>query len=143
MVTEQYKDAIYFSSLFAWHYPNVYKEISDILVYHHIEHGTLLHTKDYWCRDYMPIQWGFKSYIQFRYEPDYLKDKPQYKTNIIPVLKAMSRDMDITLTQFIYFFSKACSYLPVSYLSFRVPNAKRRWQQPHRLCHINYMQTSG
>ncbi|UVP10312.1 agmatine deiminase family protein [Bacteroides ovatus] len=81
---------------FAWHYPNVYKEISDILVYHHIEHGTLLHTKDYWCRDYMPIQWGFKSYIQFRYEPDYLKDKPQYKTNIIPVLKAMSRDMDIT-----------------------------------------------
>ena len=44
----------------------------------------------------MPIQWGFKSYIQFRYEPDYLKDKPQYKTNIIPVLKAMSRDMDIT-----------------------------------------------
>lgn len=96
MVTEQYKDAIYFSSLFAWHYPNVYKEISDILVYHHIEHGTLLHTKDYWCRDYMPIQWGFKSYIQFRYEPDYLKDKPQYKTNIIPVLKAMSRDMDIT-----------------------------------------------
>ena len=96
MVTEQYKDAIYFSSLFAWHYHNVYKEISDILVYHHIEHGTLLHTKDYWCRDYMPIQWGFKSYIQFRYEPDYLKDKPQYKTNIIPVLKAMSRDMDIT-----------------------------------------------
>ena len=96
MVTEQYKDAIYFSCLFAWHYPNVYKEISDILVYHHIEHGTLLHTKDYWCRDYMPIQWGFKSYIQFRYEPDYLKDKPQYKTNIIPVLKAMSRDMDIT-----------------------------------------------
>ena len=96
MVTEQYKDAIYLSSLFAWHYPNVYKEISDILVYHHIEHGTLLHTKDYWCRDYMPIQWGFKSYIQFRYEPDYLKDKPQYKTNIIPVLKAMSRDMDIT-----------------------------------------------
>ena len=96
MVTEQYKDAIYFSSLFAWNYPNVYKEISDILVYHHIEHGTLLHTKDYWCRDYMPIQWGFKSYIQFRYEPDYLKDKPQYKTNIIPVLKAMSRDMDIT-----------------------------------------------
>ena len=96
MVTEQYKDAIYFSSLFAWHYPNVYKEISDILVYHHIEHGTLLHTKDYWCRDYMPIQWGFKSYIQLRYEPDYLKDKPQYKTNIIPVLKAMSRDMDIT-----------------------------------------------
>lgn len=96
MVTEQYKDVIYFSSLFAWHYPNVYKEISDILVYHHIEHGTLLHTKDYWCRDYMPIQWGFKSYIQFRYEPDYLKDKPQYKTNIIPVLKAMSRDMDIT-----------------------------------------------
>ena len=30
--------------------------------------------------------------FNFANEPDYLKDKPQYKTNIIPVLKAMSRD---------------------------------------------------
>ena len=82
MITEQHKDAVYFSNLFARHYPEIYEELSDILSHHHVAHGTLMHTKDYWCRDYMPIQWGYKTYIQFRYEPDYLADKPQYKTNI-------------------------------------------------------------
>ena len=95
MITEQYKDTVYFSNLFVRHYPKVYEELSNILSRHHIAHGTLMHTKDYWCRDYMPIQWGANTYIQFRYEPDYLTDKPQYKTNIAPVLKAMSSKMDI------------------------------------------------
>ena len=95
MITEQYKDTVYFSNLFVRHYPKVYEELSNILSRHHIAHGTLMHTKDYWCRDYMPIQWGANTYIQFRYEPDYLTDKPQYKTNIVPVLKAMSSKMDI------------------------------------------------
>ena len=95
MITEQYKDTVYFSNLFVRHYPKVYEELSNILSRHHIAHGTLMHTKDYWCRDYMPIQWGVNTYIQFRYEPDYLTDKPQYKTNIIPVLKATSIKIDI------------------------------------------------
>lgn len=96
MITEQHKDAVYFSNLFARHYPEIYEELSDILSHHHVAHDTLMHTKDYWCRDYMPIQWGYKTYIQFRYEPDYLADKPQYKTNIEPVLKAIERKMNIT-----------------------------------------------
>lgn len=96
MITEQHKDIVYFSSLFIRHYPEIYKELSDILSYHHVAHGALVHTKDYWCRDYMPIQWGNKTYIQFRYDPDYLSDKPQYKTNIAPVLKAMRKRMNIT-----------------------------------------------
>lgn len=96
MITEQHKDTVYFSNLFARHYPEIYGELSDILSRHHVAHGTLMHTKDYWCRDYMPIQWGYKTYIQFRYEPDYLADKPQYKTNTNPVLKAMRERMNIT-----------------------------------------------
>lgn len=96
MITEQHKDTVYFSNLFARHYPEIYGELSGILSRHHVAHGTLMHTKDYWCRDYMPIQWGYKTYIRFRYEPDYLSDKPQYKTNIEPVIKAMGNRMNIT-----------------------------------------------
>ena len=95
MVIEHYKDTVYLSNLFVRYYPKIYEELSNILSRHHIAHRTLMHTKDYWCQDYMPIQWGANTYIQFRYEPDYLTDKPQYKTNIVPVLKAMSSKMDI------------------------------------------------
>ena len=91
MITEQHKDIVYFSNLFIRHYPEIYEELSDILSRHHVAHGALMHTKDYWCRDYMPIQWDSKTYIQFRYAPDYLSDKPQYKTNNDPVLKAMGK----------------------------------------------------
>ena len=31
-------------------------------------------TKDIWCRDYMPIQTDKGKFVQFRYEPSYLKD---------------------------------------------------------------------
>ena len=47
MITEQYKDTVYFSNLFVRHYPKVYEELSNILSRHHIAHGTLMHTKDY------------------------------------------------------------------------------------------------
>lgn len=95
MITEQYKDTVYFSNLFARHYPEVYKELSNILSRHHVPHGTLMHTKDYWCRDYMPVQLGYDAYIQFRYEPDYLAGKPQYKTDVAPVLKAMRKKLNV------------------------------------------------
>mgnify|MGYP004548848877 CR=1 FL=1 len=101
MITEQHKDIVYFSNLFIRHYPEIYEELSDILSRHHVAHGALMHTKDYWCRDYMPIQWDNKTYIQFRYDPDYLSDKPQYKTNIDPVLKAMGKRMNITQSSLI------------------------------------------
>lgn len=40
--------------------------------------------KDIWARDYMPIKTGLyinDKYISFRYEPCYLKDEPQLRTN--------------------------------------------------------------
>ena len=37
--------------------------------------------KDIWARDYMPIRTKRGRYISFRYEPSYLADDPQLKTN--------------------------------------------------------------
>lgn len=37
-------------------------------------------TKDIWCRDFMPIQLAPDRFVQFRYDPDYLKDHPQLRT---------------------------------------------------------------
>ncbi|MFY0626169.1 MAG: agmatine deiminase family protein [Reichenbachiella sp.] len=45
-----------------------------LLKKHGIRHSLLKATKDIWCRDYMPIQTEKGTFIQFRYEPSYLKD---------------------------------------------------------------------
>jgi agmatine deiminase len=46
----------------------------EMLDKHGINHGFLKATKDIWCRDYMPIQIEKGMFVQFRYEPSYLKD---------------------------------------------------------------------
>jgi len=37
-------------------------------------------TRDIWCRDFMPIQLDTHRFVQFRYDPDYLKDTPELCT---------------------------------------------------------------
>lgn len=39
-----------------------------------------------WVRDYMPVQVSRDRFIQFRYEPDYLKDDPEYKPDVHCIL---------------------------------------------------------
>lgn len=45
-----------------------------ILDKHNIKHDFLKATKDIWCRDYMPVQIEKEKFVQFRYEPSYLKE---------------------------------------------------------------------
>ncbi len=37
-------------------------------------------TRDIWCRDYMPVQLDRNRFVQFRYDPDYLKRSPGIRT---------------------------------------------------------------
>ena len=92
MLTEQFKDTVYFSSLLSLDYPKLYKELSEILDSNNVVYKTLAKTKDYWCRDYMPIQWWYKQYAQFIYDPDYLKYKKKYCTDTQKVLTALRKD---------------------------------------------------
>lgn len=86
MLTDQYKDRVCFSSLFCRDWNSLYKELSEILFANHVGYGTITYTKDYWCRDFMPIQRGCEMYTQFEYNPDYLKDKKKYRTDVDKIL---------------------------------------------------------
>lgn len=46
-----------------------------------IKYDLLPGTKDIWMRDFMPVQRKDGTYISFRYEPSYLKDQPQLRTD--------------------------------------------------------------
>lgn len=53
-----------------------------------IKYKLLNNTKDIWLRDFMPVKTKSGKYISFRYEPSYLADAPQlrtdFKTDIAP-----------------------------------------------------------
>lgn len=89
MITEQYKDTVYFSSLFARHYPEEYKQLKQILQQNRVRSGLLYYTADYWCRDYMPIQRHCNDFVQFKYFPDYLQGKDSFRTDITPVIQSL------------------------------------------------------
>ena len=42
-----------------------------------------------WVRDYMPIQVSGGKFVMFRYEPDYLKDYPEYKPDTSAILSEL------------------------------------------------------
>ena len=46
-----------------------------------IKYKLLNNTKDIWARDYMPVKTKSGKYVSFRYEPSYLADDPQLRTN--------------------------------------------------------------
>ena len=46
-----------------------------------IKYKLLNNTNDIWARDYMPIKTKNGKYISFRYEPSYLANDPQLRTN--------------------------------------------------------------
>jgi agmatine deiminase len=62
----------------------------ELLNKHGIRHGFLNATKDIWCRDYMPIQIDKGNFVQFRYEPSYLKDELELQSDPKNVCKANS-----------------------------------------------------
>ena len=49
-------DTVYFSDLLPERCPTMYQSLDKILKENDIDHRLLSHTKDIWCRDYMPIQ---------------------------------------------------------------------------------------
>lgn len=46
-----------------------------------ISHKLLNNTKDIWLRDYMPVKTKSGKYVSFRYEPSYLANNSQLRTN--------------------------------------------------------------
>ena len=87
MVTENEKSMVVFSSLLERHYPELFMELCRIIGTYHKGLGVVSNTKDYWVRDFMPIQIDEDVFIKFVYNPDYLQDKKKYITDVDKVIK--------------------------------------------------------
>ena len=90
MITEIDKDTIYFSSLFARHYPELYGEIKDILT----KNGCPMVLSRILLTTSVATICLFRlicSTISCIYDPDYLKEEPEYTTDIELVLSTLKR----------------------------------------------------
>ena len=70
---------VYLSELLMDKYPKTCKNLIAILEKHHVKYSFIKGTKDIWCRDYMPVQNESGKFIQFRYEPSYLKGEKEWE----------------------------------------------------------------
>ena len=86
IIPEKEKTNVIFSSLFISHYPELYKQLSDIMWNYHKGYGAVCHTKDYWVRDFMPVQVDEEVFVKFIFNPDYLQDKKKYITDVDKVI---------------------------------------------------------
>ena len=77
MVSDCQTDQVFISDLLPSQHPEIEQALRSAL-------GERLRvipcTKDIWCRDYMPIQLAPNRFVQFRYDPDYLKGFPHLRT---------------------------------------------------------------
>ena len=70
---DKYDVVIHFSFLLAVKYPNFMTRLSDCLMKNFTRYHFLPETKDIWCRDYMPVRRRDNAFIQFTFNPGYLK----------------------------------------------------------------------
>jgi agmatine deiminase len=94
------KKAVYFSDLLPERFPKFFSELSCVLKTAGVTWRLLPHTKDIWCRDYMPVYrpagvekaFGVEdTWVQFKYAPSYLNKKKWFSviTNAADACRAV------------------------------------------------------
>ena len=67
------ESTVYLSDKLPERYPQICENLTNILKKHNVNYTFVEGTRDIWCRDYMPIQTKSGKFIQFKYEPSYLR----------------------------------------------------------------------
>ncbi|MBQ6377265.1 MAG: agmatine deiminase family protein [Prevotella sp.] len=73
------EQTVYMSELLKTKYPETCERLIKILDKYNVKYSFLKGTKDIWCRDYMPIQTESGKFIQFNYDPSYLKGNKEWE----------------------------------------------------------------
>lgn len=88
MITDAQTNFVYFSAILKSRpeFKAFTSQLSYILDKHGIQYGFLPETNDIWCRDYMPIQVSENTFVEYRYDPDYLQSKKERNSKTYPDL---------------------------------------------------------
>ncbi len=84
MIRDQESSFVYLSDLLEIQCPEFYDQLIKRFERIRIKYEILSGTKDLWVRDFMPIQVTNHFFVQYKYDPDYLKYKRYQKTKSDP-----------------------------------------------------------
>lgn len=82
MITDSQTNFLYIADTLEKKYPRFYKQFEAVINNCGINFKILPHTKDVWAVDYMPIQISKDNFVQFIYNPDYLRDTIKWSKTI-------------------------------------------------------------
>lgn len=84
MIIDKETDKVYFSYQSTYDFKSELTEIKSILKKYNVDWGFMAGTRDYFCRDYAPVQIDETRFVQFRFYPDYLAraDREKYITDM-------------------------------------------------------------
>jgi agmatine deiminase len=94
MIPDSSTNFLYLANTLPRKYKKFYERFTKILAECNIDFELLPHTRDVWAVDYMPIQVSDNHFVQFVYNPDYLKTKKYLKT--ISDVDAICKEVDLT-----------------------------------------------
>ena len=104
MIADWQTNKIYLSDKLSADFPEVSKRIESKLNAFGFNPDFLHNTKDIWARDYMPIQINNITYIEYRYDPDYLqgstkgyRDLKTYPDIVCDTIKLQTKKSDLIL----------------------------------------------
>lgn len=73
MITDNLTNTVFLSEWLSGECPVLYKSLKKALKANGVACKNIGNGNDYWCRDYMPIQMEEKSFVLYKYNPDYLQ----------------------------------------------------------------------
>lgn len=84
MIADKETNFVYLSNLLEEKCPKEYKQLKHWFDKLEIRNDTLPNTKDLWVVDFMPLQVRQDYFVQYKYDPDYLKPKKEQPTKTDP-----------------------------------------------------------
>jgi len=89
MVSNPQPNLLYLADSLPVKFPSSFKRLDILLTRLNIEWRFLPGTKDIWARDYMPVQVGKDKFVQFTYNPGYLKNYQETISDAEEICKAI------------------------------------------------------
>ena len=75
MIPDWKTNKVYYSFQSTYDFKPELKELRAIIKRNNFKYSHIAGTKDYYCRDYMPIQLTKNEFVQFKFQPDYLLNR--------------------------------------------------------------------
>lgn len=128
MIPQRMMKTVMLSSLLRKRFPSLAADLAGVLNKNNVPVHWIEHTKDLWCRDFMPVWTTAKSCVQFRFDPGYYKPKKYQSWCTNPSLVTSLLDLDARQSNIVLDGGNIVSAQSITAMTERVFKDNPAWQ---------------